>query len=240
MNLLYFAPSIRRDYIDSILDRAFLQFRSVKRDYENSMRQRNALLKRIREGECERSELPYWDKKFAENANIYGLYRKKWYGFVEENIHQISTFLQGYSLECRYESKYLWMRDMEGTIHEYLLSNRERDIITGHTHIGPHLDDFWFYIDTGSAYVDASIYLSRGENKILLLWLKQIEIFFLKKHLGLPIVLLLDDLFAELDTHNAERLIEKYEVDQIILTTQRELPKNEKWDHFSCINLTDA
>jgi recombinational DNA repair ATPase RecF len=49
MNLLYFAPSIRRDYIDSILDRTFSQFRMVKREYEGVMRQRNALLKKIRE-----------------------------------------------------------------------------------------------------------------------------------------------------------------------------------------------
>jgi recombinational DNA repair ATPase RecF len=49
MNLLYFAPALRRDYMDNILERAFSQFRIVKRDYEGIMRQRNALLKKIRE-----------------------------------------------------------------------------------------------------------------------------------------------------------------------------------------------
>lgn len=90
MNLLYFAPKERRDYIDNILERAFGQFRMVKRDYEIIMRQRNALLKRIRDGENERKDLDFWDKNFAEKAMIYGLYRKKWYSFVSENIHQIA------------------------------------------------------------------------------------------------------------------------------------------------------
>lgn len=85
-----------------------------------------------------------------------------------------------------------------------------------------------------------SLYLSRGENKMLLLGLKQIEMFFLKKQLNLPVVLLFDDLFAELDMRHAERLIDQFDGDQIILTSQRELPKEKKWEHFSCINLTPA
>jgi recombinational DNA repair ATPase RecF len=49
MNLFYFAPSYRRDYIDSILERSYESFRSVRREYDTIMRQRNALLESIRE-----------------------------------------------------------------------------------------------------------------------------------------------------------------------------------------------
>jgi len=111
MNLLYFAPSIRRDYIDSILDRSFHQFHGVKRDYELVMRQRNALLKRIRDGEASRSDLDFWDASFAEKAHIYGLYRKKWFKFLHENIEHLYHFLEGYTLEAVYESKYLEEND---------------------------------------------------------------------------------------------------------------------------------
>lgn len=240
MNLLYFAPAIRRDYIDSILDRTFHQFRALKREYEGIMRQRNALLKRIRDGQSERKDLDFWDTSFAEKAHIYGLYRKKWYTFTQEHISQINHFLENYTLECHYESKYLHETGWEEYIKNYLEENRERDILTGHTHIGPHLDDFSFLVHHPEGIQDASLYLSRGENKMLLLGLKQIEILLLKKYLSLPIVLLFDDLFAELDMIHAERLIERFDANQIILTTQRELPKNEKWNHFSCINLSHA
>jgi DNA replication and repair protein RecF len=238
MNLLYFAPSVRRDYIDSILDRTFQQFRIVKREYEVIMRQRNALLKKIREWEANRPDLDFWDQKFSEQAHLYGLYRKKWFGFVSENMEHISPFLENYTIECIYESRYLHEAEGEEYIEAYLRENRERDILTGHTHIGPHLDDFSFAVKKWEDIYDVSTYLSRGENKMLLLGLKQLEILLLRRYLSLPIILLFDDLFAELDMHHAERIIERFDADQIILTTQRDIPDTEKWKHFSCINLT--
>jgi DNA replication and repair protein RecF len=240
MNLLYFAPSLRRDYIDSILERTFSQFRIVKKEYEVVMRQRNALLKRIREGYSQRADLDFWDKSFGQKADLYGLYRRRWLTFIRQNMEKIHTFLGGYTLECFYESKYIEEENMGDSIENYLRENRERDILTGHTHIGPHLDDFGFTISEGEEKKDVSLYLSRGENKMLLLWLKQLEILLLKEYLHLPIILLFDDLFAELDMTHAERIIEKFDSDQIVLTTQRELPKSEKWNHFSCINLSPA
>jgi DNA replication and repair protein RecF len=238
MNLLYFAPSIRRDYIDSILDRTFSQFRMVKREYEGVMRQRNALLKKIREWEAKREDLDFWDRSFAEKAHIYSLYRKKWFTFVQKHLELISLFLEKYTLSCQYESSYFHEEDIEWYISSYLETHRERDILTGHTHIGPHLDDFEFSIKISGGLYPATTYLSRWENKMLLLWLKQIEILFLRTYLSLPIILLFDDLFAELDMWHAEKLIEKFDADQLILTTQRDLPKTEKWTHFSCINLS--
>lgn len=74
--------------------------------------------------------------------------------------------------------------------------------------------------ETSSAF-----YLSRGENKVLLLALKQIEILFLRKYVNLPIILLFDDIFAELDQGYAERVIDLFEADQVILTSQRPLPE---------------
>ena len=79
--------------------------------------------------------------------------------------------------------------------------------------------------------------LSRGETKVLLLALKQIEILFLRKHFEAPIVLLFDDLFAELDQQHTEHIIDIFDVDQVVVTTQRSLPASEKWEDFSCIKL---
>jgi DNA replication and repair protein RecF len=50
MNILYFAPQMRRDYMDLILSRTYEQFPRLERDYQMTMRQRNAMLKKIREG----------------------------------------------------------------------------------------------------------------------------------------------------------------------------------------------
>jgi DNA replication and repair protein RecF len=146
MNLLYFAPSVRRDYIDSILARTFAQFSKVKRDYETVMRQRNALLKKIRDSEARREDLDFWDRSFAEKALLYSVYRQKFVDFVYASPDPIRVFLPRYKIEFTYESRQSGIEDFEDYISTYLRENRERDILTGHTHIGPHLDDFGFQI----------------------------------------------------------------------------------------------
>jgi DNA replication and repair protein RecF len=245
MNLLYFAPAQRRDYIDSLLARTFAQFPKVKREYETVMRQRNALLKKIRDHEALSSDLDYWDRTFAEKAKLYHTYRMSFVAFVDNQLSCIHSFLPKYSLKFSYQSKLRDVEDASIFTYEYLLSHRERDILTGHTHIGPHLDDFTFLLDARDFDQvpwemdsrEATLMLSRWETKVLLLALKQIEILFLRKQLNLPIVLLFDDVFAELDQNYAEHVIELFDVDQVVVTTQRSLPVSEKWEDFSCITL---
>lgn len=141
MNLFYFAPSIRRDLLDDILERAFGQFRSVRRDYENIVRQRNAVLRKIREGEATKKDLTYWNKVFAEKAHIYHLYRMKWVTFLENHIDIIQQLLPKYHIEHRYTSRIIEQvraydePDIEKMILLFLEDNIERDIQSGHTHI---------------------------------------------------------------------------------------------------------
>lgn len=105
MNLLYFAPGARRDAMDSILSRTFGQFSKVKRDYDGTMRQRNALLKRIRDGEADRQDLDYWDASFAEKASLYHLYRKKWCDFVTEQSEVLQKAIGKYEVRFSYISR---------------------------------------------------------------------------------------------------------------------------------------
>ncbi len=130
MNLLYFAPSMRRDYIDLILTRTHEQFSKVRRDYELTMKQRNALLKKIRDGESKREELDFWDHKFAEYAHMYGLYRSRYRDYVGNSLSRFPTFFQKYSPIFHYESTWIDTADCQIFIETYLRENRERDILT--------------------------------------------------------------------------------------------------------------
>ncbi len=237
MNLLYFAPSARREYIDSILLRAFPTFSKVRREFTEAMRQRNSLLKHIREGQVEKKELNFWDQCFTEKAFLYHQYRKKWYTFIQENSEHIHTFLPEYQIQFLYESKIDVECPDEPSIRAYLVEKRERDILTGHTHIGPHLDDFSFSVAHDGDTIESALFLSRGENKTLLLGLKYLELLFLERISGLPVILLFDDIFAELDEAHAKSIIGHFDAQQVIITSQRPLPKNENWAHFSCINI---
>lgn len=160
MNLAYLSPSLRREYMDALLDRAYSQFSLTRRAYEQVLRQRNALLKAIRDEGARSDDLAFWDEKFASTAERYLLYRERWITFVKENIHEITSLLPHYTLHFTYSTKIDSERPRE-CILEYLHAKRERDIITGHTYIGPHLDDFyWSVIIDGKAY-PTSEYLSR-------------------------------------------------------------------------------
>ncbi len=63
------------------------------------------------------------------------------------------------------------------------------------------------------------------------------ELLFLEQFSGLPVILLFDDIFAELDESHAKSIIEHFNAHQVIITSQRPLPKSENWAHFSCINI---
>lgn len=283
MNLLYFAPAMRRDAMDLVLARVYEQFSWVRRDYELAMRQRNAMLKSIREGLSKREDLDYWDTKFAEYAETYGLYRTRYARYIEDSLERFPSFFSRYPLQFHYESGI----DRDGydpsltdseIIKDYLMCNRDRDILTGHTHIGPHRADWGFRIAKGirhreewsdpghqkgiphndwiatSSLTDtewllamtetegiestpAESYLSRGEMKMILLGLKMIEREFIARTLDLPVILLIDDIFAELDEQNSEVFLESLTTHQVILTSQKPLPNHEKHHDFICINL---
>lgn len=178
------------------------------------------------------------------------------------------------------------MTDSE-IIRDYLMRNRERDILTGHTHIGPHRADWGFqviqdersnvensdspsFMGSERGYLDdtppslllrhnsphksggletykgrneatestpAESYLSRGEMKMILLGLKMIEREFIARTLDLPVILLIDDIFAELDERNSEIFLDSLTTHQVILTSQKPLPHHEKHHDFICINL---
>lgn len=239
MNLLYFTPSMRRDYLDSILEQSFLQFPAVKREFERVLLQRNTLLKKIREGVSLRSELEFWDKAFAEKAALYGLYRKKLIEFIEISMPRYPDFFWAYPLRLMYETIWNTGENIEQQIRDILQQNREKDIITGYTHIWPHRDDFSFYVAHEGNEYPVQLHLSRWEIKMILLGLKIIESDCIAHYTQKNILLLVDDIFAELDEKNIEKFLNIFIQHQLIMTSQKALPDNINWTQFTCINLNN-
>lgn len=146
MNLLYMSPSHRRDYIDSILEQKYEQFAGVRKKYESIIKNRNALLKNIREGISKSSELDFWDQAFIEICEYYLQYRKKYFAFIDSHLHLCENYLRSYQAELRIMSHQVFESFDGESVKKYLFENRQRDILTGHTHIGPHRDDFDIFI----------------------------------------------------------------------------------------------
>ncbi len=64
-----------------------------------------------------------------------------------------------------------------------------------------------------------------------------IEAEFITETMGLPVIILIDDIFAELDENNSEIFLNSLTTYQVILTSQKALPNHEKHHDFICINL---
>jgi DNA replication and repair protein RecF len=110
--------------------------------------------------------------------------------------------------------------DLVKSISNYLEKNTDRDIITWYTYIWPHLDDFHFTVDTGKMPINTEECLSRWENKSILIWLKFLEIEFYKKKHSENMVILLDDIFSELDDSHISWVMKYCENYQTFITAQ--------------------
>ncbi|MFA6091178.1 MAG: DNA replication and repair protein RecF [Candidatus Gracilibacteria bacterium] len=217
MNILYLGPTLRRDFLDEAISIAYPEFTKIKREYGLALKNRNSLLKQIREGIATRETLDLWDSLFIERAKTYYIYRKKLIDFIQTDLSSIETLLeQKYRLRFKYITK-IDFEQVEQSIGKYLRENRERDIITGHTYIGPHLDDFQCVI---SEDIPSNEYLSRGENKTILIGLKFILIDFIETISQKETVLLLDDLFSELDSEHITSILVCTGDRQLFITTQ--------------------
>ncbi len=165
MNLLYLGPSLRRDFLDEVLLLSHLEFSKIRRDYSAALRSRNALLKMIAEERAEPDELDAWDILFTKKATEYYRYRQSLVQYLETKMFHISPRVR---LECelrlQYDSKSPFggsLAEIESHIREYLVNHREKDIIIGRTCLGPHLDDFGFYVSNAPHVPNTADFLSR-------------------------------------------------------------------------------
>ncbi len=184
--------------------------------YQEAKRKRNVLLKYIKEGESGREELIFWDHQLAKHGLFVRDERNDLISqlepLVQEHYRAISSSDE--SIEIQYESE---IQDVN-TETEYLTrikAGYDRDIATGKTNIGPHRDDLRFRLSDK----DMSDFASRGEWRSLVLALKFAEIGLIKLKTGDLPVLLLDDVFSELDESRQKYLFKAIKNAQTFIST---------------------
>jgi DNA replication and repair protein RecF len=209
------SPSVRRKYMDFVLIQTDGEYRRSLMSYEKGLRQRNKLLERIREGEATRAQLFFWDRLLIKDG-----------GYISHAREELIEFLQ------QREGLYKIVYD-KSIISEHRIAQYEKEeVAAATTLVGPHRDDFWIEETDG----DVSTYGSRGEQRMAVMWLKMGERDFLEKKSGELPILILDDVFSELD-HKHEDAVLKLTDEQItrggqvILTTADEhrVPKGKEW-----------
>lgn len=201
INLVTGSPSLRRVFIDQSISQVDRSYKKTVSTYENLLVRKNRVLKRIREGLARINELDYWvDQQIMLGALIQ-----------EKRVEFFSTLNNVEKKFGEFEFKYI---QNEITLDK-LLDYKTREIESASSLIGPHRDDFCFYL----LKKDLSKFGSRGEQRTAVLDLKISEAEFIEEKLGYRPVLLLDDIFSELDAQHRIHVIALAEIQQTIIAT---------------------
>lgn len=223
LHLVATSPTKRRNYFDRVISEFNESYGNSLLKYEKALRQRNELLKKYKIDEDDNKVI---DRDFF-SWNIllakYGLeirnYRKQYLDKLNAEFNQVY-----HSIVENGDQVFLKLNLFGGEITEADYFNRlenefRRDLILGHTGFGIHRDDFIFLFNEKEADGTAS----RGELRSMILAMKFIEADLIFRETGKRPVVLLDDVFSELDNVRQKSLVKNFKDNQVIITSVDEI-----------------
>lgn len=204
------SPGIRRDFLDNVLEQTDRDYRIALLGFIKSLRQRNALLELVKNGlPRKESEFEYWDSLVIRNGSVITRKREEFTSYLNATKKDILNFKIEY--------------DKSVISHERLKQYKDAEGATGVTLVGPHRDDYKILFDYGVGKdVDLKSFGSRGQQRLGVLQLKILELKYIKEKMGIEPLLLLDDVFSELDEGHINLILEIRDDQQTIITTTHE------------------
>ena len=246
LDLVTDSPSLRRQYLNSVLVQTDREYRRNLLSYERGLRQRNKLLDLIGEGRAGRSQLLFWNQLLIKSGSYLTQKREE---FIEYMNGDGKTTRQEDNKMGRMHYQIVYDKSLisEARLEQY----KDEEIAAGSTLVGPQRDDIRFEIFTdkeshfakasrdrhhvdmqNDAWRDVSRFGSRGEQRLAVLWLKLAELSYIEKETEERPILLLDDIFSELDEESRTIVLSVIDKQQTIITSAEEevvhLFKNKK------------
>lgn len=205
------APADRRKFVDFVISQSSSVYLEDLIAYRRVLRHRNKIL---REGKLERRDcselLPPWDEQMvilgAAITHRRNQFVREFQDFVSSAYHRLVGTAEEPAIEYKpmiplsQDSTDAEIRDL---LERELKETRPMEIRAGLTLVGPQRDELVFRING----LDLRSYASQGQQKTFLIALKIAEFFYLKDRSGETPILLLDDIFSELDEHRAKELL---------------------------------
>ncbi len=208
INIITGSPTRRRDYIDSILSARQIDYAKKLRNYHNALRRRNKILEIWQDEAHLMQELNYWNQYLCEHSSYIISARTTYVHFL--NQHQS---IDGKNYKIEY---------IANPFDEKSLARvRSAEIRIRHSMIGPQKDEFRCYIVTDRD-IDVQLYGSRSQQRMAVFWLKLNELHYFEEESGNKPLLLLDDIFSELDETNRELALQMVQNYQTVITTTEE------------------
>jgi DNA replication and repair protein RecF len=234
------SPTERRRYMDATLCQTNIDYCRALSTFDKTLTQRNALLKRIAEGEARPGELDYWDEQLATAGAVLIAGRQMLLRELEVKARQVHYDLTGgdEDLELRYQPGFLPTANNSGQLsfgvvgldlnrlldagdiaaqfRERLAETQNAEIARGITLIGPQRDELRLLVNDR----DLGLYGSRGQARTAVMALKLAELAWMRDAVGEWPILLLDEVIAELDAERRAYLLDRiHGASQVLLTT---------------------
>lgn len=212
LRLLNGSPTRRRQFIDRFVSQLDPAYAVALRRYDRALKQRNTLLKRPLASD---DDLFAWNVSLSEyGASII----QKRVECIDRLNHRLNATYDsiartGDVVTMRYSHHYPAgiQQKLLADLHSYV----DKDRILGFTSVGPHRHDVLFDFNQSPALSVAS----RGEVRSVVLALKFLEVDIIQDITGKAPIILLDDVFSELDERRQNFLIGATTRNQIIITS---------------------
>ena len=241
LDLVRGAPDSRRSWLDRLLVQLEPVYSSILQEYDRVLRQRNALLKKIRAIRQDESlgsvdslepQLRLWDEQLAAAGSRVTRRRARVVARLAPIAQSWHKKISGETehLEVNYLPNVEWTEDDPSRVQQAFLSKIEErrmaEQYQGKTVVGTHRDEIEFAIDR----TPARYYGSQGQQRTLVLALKLAELKLIEEVIGESPLLLLDDVLAELDPKRQKQLLEVIgDRFQTIITTTHIDSFNQDW-----------
>jgi DNA replication and repair protein RecF len=239
LDLVRGSPEARRSWLDTLLMQLEPIYVHILQQYNQVLRQRNALLKAMVKKEInggdlgqEMQQLKLWDVQLAEMGSRVTRRRAR-------VLQRLTPLAQAWHssisaktelLEITYTPNVIWFEDepihVQQAFLEKIGQRRIAELQLGTTVVGPHRDEVEFLINQ----TPAKFYGSQGQQRTLVLALKLAELNLIEEVVGEPPLLLLDDVLAELDLTRQNQLLDAVKSRfQTLITTTHLHSFEQRW-----------
>ncbi|MFL5709509.1 MAG: DNA replication/repair protein RecF [Chloroflexota bacterium] len=212
MLLIAGSPSLRRATLDQLASTGSPAYADALSTYGRTLQQRNSLLRAIREEGASRDELRFWDGSFLDAGGVIVEERRRLLGTLDEplaaahaEIAPDEAAVERLALRYATNAPPLPGEAARDALARRLAETAEKEVWNGSTLVGPHRDDIVF--ELGGR--DLATFASRGQQRTAILALKLAELDVVTAIDGRPPLLLLDDVFSELDPDRRSHLVRR-------------------------------
>lgn len=221
LDIIKGSPSNRRSLLDVFISQYDNKYLKALVEYKKILKIRNEFLKSIENNTFDKIMFDVITSKLIETGEVIIKLREKYIGVLNERIKEVSKLLINDNKTV--EITYLSDVNREN-YKETIISSQKIDILSKTTTRGPQKDDLLIKYDNN----DASAFASQGQIRVSVLAIK-LAMFELFSYINSNVIMILDDVFSELDTKRQIYLMEYIKkVGQVFITTTEinKLPSN--------------